>query len=121
MRYDCSISLVIIAYTQTHTYTYIYTLTYTQTHTHINTHTHTYTHTHNIPPQLPQLWKNYFECMISFLTQDCLQLEQFTEAKRTRIISKLALPYLYTAWVAQQAKASDTQAVGHGFELHPDH
>ena len=29
--------------------------------------------------------------------------------------------YIITAYVAQLAKASDTQAVGHGFEPRPDH
>ena len=41
----------------------------------------------------------------------------------------LALPYqidsndlyIYTACVAQLAKASDTQPVGHRFKPHPDH
>ena len=29
--------------------------------------------------------------------------------------------YIYIACVAQLAKASDTQAVGHGFKPRPDH
>ena len=34
-----------------------------------------------------QLWNNFFLCAISFLTQEPLQLEQFSTAKRSKIIS----------------------------------
>ena len=36
-----------------------------------------------------KIWSNYFETMISFVCQDCLQLETFSDAKKTRITSKL--------------------------------
>ncbi|XP_041370196.1 dedicator of cytokinesis protein 1-like isoform X4 [Gigantopelta aegis] len=35
-----------------------------------------------------QLWNNFFHCSISFLTQDSLQLEHFSGAKREKIIAK---------------------------------
>ncbi|XP_014661425.1 PREDICTED: dedicator of cytokinesis protein 1-like [Priapulus caudatus] len=35
-----------------------------------------------------QLWNNFFHCAISFLTQDSLQLENFSQNKRHKIISK---------------------------------
>ncbi|XP_060585551.1 dedicator of cytokinesis protein 1-like isoform X2 [Ruditapes philippinarum] len=35
-----------------------------------------------------QLWNNFFHCAISFLTQDHLQLENFSASKRNKIISK---------------------------------
>lgn len=54
-----------------------------------------------IPPQLPlchptwhlspfslQLWNNYFHLAVAFLTQDSLQLENFSQAKRTSILAK---------------------------------
>jgi len=36
----------------------------------------------------PQLWNNYFHLAVAFLTQDSLQLENFSQAKRTSILSK---------------------------------
>uniref|UniRef100_A0A8C4X026 Dedicator of cytokinesis 1 n=1 Tax=Eptatretus burgeri TaxID=7764 RepID=A0A8C4X026_EPTBU len=35
-----------------------------------------------------QLWNNYFHLAVAFLTQESLQLENFSHAKRTKIISK---------------------------------
>ncbi|RUS91929.1 hypothetical protein EGW08_000331, partial [Elysia chlorotica] len=35
-----------------------------------------------------QLWKNFFHCAISFLTQDSLQLDSFSISKRNKIISR---------------------------------
>lgn len=35
-----------------------------------------------------QLWSNFFHCAISFLTQDALQLENFSSSKRQKIISR---------------------------------
>ncbi|XP_013378716.1 LOW QUALITY PROTEIN: dedicator of cytokinesis protein 1-like [Lingula anatina] len=35
-----------------------------------------------------QLWNNFFHCAISFLTQEPLQLENFSTAKRNKIISR---------------------------------
>ena len=36
-----------------------------------------------------QLWNNFFECAISFLTQPSLQLEQFSQMKRAKILARL--------------------------------
>uniref|UniRef100_A0A8B9EFC4 Dedicator of cytokinesis protein 2 n=1 Tax=Anser cygnoides TaxID=8845 RepID=A0A8B9EFC4_ANSCY len=35
-----------------------------------------------------QLWNNYFHLAVAFLTQDSLQLENFSQAKRTSILAK---------------------------------
>uniref|UniRef100_A0A8C3LWF5 DOCKER domain-containing protein n=1 Tax=Chrysolophus pictus TaxID=9089 RepID=A0A8C3LWF5_CHRPC len=35
-----------------------------------------------------QLWNNYFHLAVAFLTQDSLQLENFSQAKRTAILAK---------------------------------
>uniref|UniRef100_A0A8C3IKB1 Dedicator of cytokinesis 2 n=1 Tax=Chrysemys picta bellii TaxID=8478 RepID=A0A8C3IKB1_CHRPI len=35
-----------------------------------------------------QLWNNYFHLAVAFLTQDSLQLENFSQAKRTTILAK---------------------------------
>ena len=35
-----------------------------------------------------QLWNNYFNLSVSFLTQSHLQLESFTEGKKHKIIDK---------------------------------
>ncbi|XP_064601988.1 dedicator of cytokinesis protein 1-like isoform X2 [Liolophura sinensis] len=35
-----------------------------------------------------QLWSNFFHCAISFLTQEALQLENFSSSKRQKIISR---------------------------------
>ncbi|KAL8560337.1 hypothetical protein ACOMHN_006068 [Nucella lapillus] len=35
-----------------------------------------------------QLWNNFFHCAISFLTQDPLQLDNFSVSKRTKIITR---------------------------------
>ncbi|CAL1526733.1 unnamed protein product [Lymnaea stagnalis] len=35
-----------------------------------------------------QLWNNFFHCAIAFLTQDSLQLDNFTVSKRNKIISR---------------------------------
>lgn len=40
-------------------------------------------------PVLPlQLWNNYFHLAVAFLTQDSLQLENFSPAKRNSILAK---------------------------------
>lgn len=40
-------------------------------------------------PVLPlQLWNNYFHLAVAFLTQDSLQLENFSPAKRNNILAK---------------------------------
>lgn len=48
-----------------------------------------------VPPSLalipllpPQLWNNYFHLAVAFLTQDSLQLENFSPAKRNSILAK---------------------------------
>lgn len=48
-----------------------------------------------VPPSLPfvpvfslQLWNNYFHLAVAFLTQDSLQLENFSQAKRNSILAK---------------------------------
>ena len=33
-------------------------------------------------------WNNFFECAISFLTQPSLQLEQFSQMKRAKILAR---------------------------------
>lgn len=35
-----------------------------------------------------QLWNNYFHLAVAFLTQDSLQLENFSPAKRNSILAK---------------------------------
>ncbi|NXE30111.1 DOCK2 protein, partial [Ardeotis kori] len=35
-----------------------------------------------------QLWNNYFHLAVAFLTQDSLQLENFSQAKRNSILAK---------------------------------
>lgn len=43
------------------------------------------------PPASPsyfQLWNNYFHLAVAFLTQDSLQLESFSSAKRAKILNK---------------------------------
>ncbi|NXQ26470.1 DOCK5 protein, partial [Alaudala cheleensis] len=40
------------------------------------------------PFSLPQLWNNYFHLAVAFLTHESLQLETFSQAKRTKIIKK---------------------------------
>lgn len=37
---------------------------------------------------LLQLWNNYFHLAVAFITQDSLQLEQFTHAKYNKILNK---------------------------------
>lgn len=37
---------------------------------------------------LSQLWNNYFHLAVAFITQDSLQLEQFTHAKYNKILNK---------------------------------
>lgn len=48
-----------------------------------------------VPPSLAfipvfslQLWNNYFHLAVAFLTQDSLQLENFSQAKRNSILAK---------------------------------
>lgn len=41
-----------------------------------------------LPPLSPQLWNNYFHLAVAFLTQESLQLENFSQAKRTSILAK---------------------------------
>ncbi|XP_067937845.1 dedicator of cytokinesis protein 1-like [Watersipora subatra] len=41
-------------------------------------------------PFKQQLWNNFFHCAISFLTQDALQLENFSSCKRRKIIARYA-------------------------------
>ena len=41
-----------------------------------------------VPLFSPQLWNNYFHLAVAFLTQDSLQLENFSQAKRTAILAK---------------------------------
>lgn len=42
-----------------------------------------------LTPVLPlQLWNNYFHLAVAFLTQDSLQLENFSPAKRNSILAK---------------------------------
>ena len=38
-----------------------------------------------------QLWKTYFHLSVSFITQPCLQLEQFSSAKIQKIKDKYVL------------------------------
>ena len=35
-----------------------------------------------------QLWNNYFQLAVSFIVQPCLQLENFMENKRDRILDR---------------------------------
>lgn len=35
-----------------------------------------------------QLWNNYFHLAVAFITQDSLQLEQFSHAKYNKILNK---------------------------------
>lgn len=35
-----------------------------------------------------KLWQLYFDCIVQYLIQPCLQLESFTANKRTRILSR---------------------------------
>lgn len=35
-----------------------------------------------------QLWNNYFHLAVAFLTQESLQLENFSSAKRAKILNK---------------------------------
>lgn len=35
-----------------------------------------------------ELWRLYFECIVQYLIQPCLQLERFTSNKRKRILSR---------------------------------
>lgn len=44
--------------------------------------------TWNLSPFSLQLWNNYFHLAVAFLTQDSLQLENFSQAKRTSILAK---------------------------------
>lgn len=37
---------------------------------------------------LSQLWNNYFHLAVAFLTQESLQLENFSSAKRAKILNK---------------------------------
>lgn len=39
-------------------------------------------------PRWPQLWNNYFHLAVAFLTQESLQLENFSSAKRAKILNK---------------------------------
>lgn len=41
-----------------------------------------------IPIDLFQLWTNYFNLAVHYLTQESLQLEQFSDVKREKIIEK---------------------------------
>ena len=43
---------------------------------------------HYLHPFEVQLWNNFFHCSISFLTQDSLQLENFSQNKRNKIIAR---------------------------------
>lgn len=43
-----------------------------------------FTHTINFE----QLWNNYFHLAVAFLTHEFLQLETFSQAKRTKIVKK---------------------------------
>ncbi|XP_012940011.1 dedicator of cytokinesis protein 1 isoform X2 [Aplysia californica] len=38
--------------------------------------------------QAQQLWNNFFHCAIAFLTQDALQLDNFSQSKRNKITSR---------------------------------
>lgn len=38
--------------------------------------------------QSVELWQLYFECIVQFIIQPCLQLESFTTNKRKRILSR---------------------------------
>uniref|UniRef100_A0A8V5FWF4 Uncharacterized protein n=1 Tax=Melopsittacus undulatus TaxID=13146 RepID=A0A8V5FWF4_MELUD len=40
-----------------------------------------------------QLWNNYFYLAVAFLTQDSLQLENFSQAKRSSILANMAFPF----------------------------
>ena len=40
-----------------------------------------------------QLWNNFFHCAISFLTQEPLQLDNFSATKRSKIIGRYVLPH----------------------------
>lgn len=40
------------------------------------------------PPRWFQLWNNYFHLAVAFLTQESLQLENFSSAKRAKILNK---------------------------------
>lgn len=40
------------------------------------------------PPFWFQLWNNYFHLAVAFLTQESLQLENFSSAKRAKILNK---------------------------------
>lgn len=42
----------------------------------------------HLSPFSLQLWNNYFHLAVAFLTQDSLQLENFSQAKRTSILAK---------------------------------
>lgn len=44
--------------------------------------------TWHLSPFSLQLWNNYFHLAVAFLTQDSLQLENFSQAKRTSILAK---------------------------------
>ena len=50
IRYRCTITITLVAYTPAHTHTHIHT------HTHSYTHTHTYTHTHSTTSADRALW-----------------------------------------------------------------
>lgn len=44
--------------------------------------------TTSAPPFGFQLWNNYFHLAVAFLTQESLQLENFSSAKRAKILNK---------------------------------
>lgn len=51
---------------------------------------------------LSQLWNNYFHLAVAFITQDSLQLEQFTHAKYNKILNKyVAFLDLLTGWAGR--------------------
>ena len=39
----------------------------------------------NVAVLMLQLWSSYFHLAVSFLTQPCLQMEQFSDAKKQKI------------------------------------